>query len=279
MLGYLLMAATTILPRPFELRTVQGEFVNIELSEQQCQWEINIFGKSYRCSTNSKIIVGIDFKQEPGRYPVTIVVSGQPIFLGSIVVTRTNYPTSYWIARKVKRSLEEDKKRKEERNKEAIKIVEALTSGINKYPTMHIPEKFRLPLKRSLIIKSQFGTTRIYRIRERKVLQVSHSSYHRGVDLKASYNTRIYAIGDGVVTCAEHFSKEGNMVIIYHGDNVYSLYLHLRRIRVTEGQKIKMGKNIGLTGDTGASRGPHLHFAVKINGAVVDPLKLVEQFR
>lgn len=97
---------------------------------------------------------------------------------------------------------------------------------------------------------------------------------HTGVDLAAPQGTDIHAAAGGVVIVAEWWSGYGNTVIIDHGNNVWTLYGHIRQggISVEKGQTIKKGEKIAEVGSTGNSTGPHLHFEVRINGTPVDPM-------
>jgi murein DD-endopeptidase MepM/ murein hydrolase activator NlpD len=97
---------------------------------------------------------------------------------------------------------------------------------------------------------------------------------HTGIDLAAPQGTDIHAAEDGVVIVAEWWSGYGNTVIIDHGDNVWTLYGHIRNggIKVEKGQKVKKGEKIAEVGSTGNSTGPHCHFEVRINGNPVDPM-------
>ncbi|MBI2674615.1 MAG: M23 family metallopeptidase [Candidatus Yanofskybacteria bacterium] len=101
---------------------------------------------------------------------------------------------------------------------------------------------------------------------------------HSGVDLRLLIGTRVQAANSGrIILVADDYSKEGNMVIISHGLGIFSVYMHLWRIDVKNGDLVVRGQTIGLSGETGAGvREPHLHFSVKINGAYVDPLEFIE---
>ncbi|MNO48623.1 Murein hydrolase activator EnvC precursor [compost metagenome] len=97
---------------------------------------------------------------------------------------------------------------------------------------------------------------------------------HTGIDLAASEGTDIHAAEGGVVIVAEWWSGYGNTVIIDHGDNVWTLYGHIRNggIKVEKGEQVKKGQKIAEVGSTGNSTGPHCHFEVRINGSPVDPM-------
>ena len=103
------------------------------------------------------------------------------------------------------------------------------------------------------------------------------SRYHRGVDIKATTGTALYAAADGNVNQA-YFSKTGgNTVVIAHPFSgtdkvVETVYMHMDRIDVKAGQKVSKGQQIGTAGNTGNSGGAHLHYAVRFDGVNVDPL-------
>jgi len=96
---------------------------------------------------------------------------------------------------------------------------------------------------------------------------------HKGLDFTAPQGTPIYATGNGTVTEAS-FSAGGfgNHVIINHGYGYETLYGHMVRMKVREGQKVKRGELIGWVGSTGKSTGPHCHYEVHVNGVEVDPV-------
>lgn len=96
---------------------------------------------------------------------------------------------------------------------------------------------------------------------------------HKGLDFTAPQGTPIYATGDGMVSAAGHSeSGYGNHVEINHGYGYQSLYGHLVRLKVRNGQRVKRGEVIGWVGSTGKSTGPHCHYEVHINGREVDPV-------
>ncbi len=96
---------------------------------------------------------------------------------------------------------------------------------------------------------------------------------HKGLDFTAPQGTPIYATGNGIVTTANGLNGGfGNHVVINHGYGYESLYGHMVRIKVHQGQRIKRGEVIGWVGSTGKSTGPHCHYEVHINGQEVDPV-------
>ncbi len=100
------------------------------------------------------------------------------------------------------------------------------------------------------------------------------ASIHRGLDYHAKPGTPVLAANAGTVVLAGDLFYEGNCVIIDHGQQFMTLYMHLSHIEVSEGEKVKEGQKIGLSGATGRATGPHLHVAVRWQGAYLDPAEL-----
>lgn len=96
--------------------------------------------------------------------------------------------------------------------------------------------------------------------------------FHKGQDIAVPLGTPVMATADGVVISAGWHHGYGNAIYIDHGNGVNTRYGHLSRIDVAEGQTIKRGDLIGLSGSTGRSTGPHLHYEVRINGEATNPL-------
>lgn len=94
---------------------------------------------------------------------------------------------------------------------------------------------------------------------------------HTGVDIPAPTGQSIVAASDGVVVSAGWRGGYGMAVVIGHGGGVATLYGHMSRIDVSEGQRIEKGEHLGAIGSTGLSTGPHLHFEVRVDGAPTDP--------
>lgn len=95
--------------------------------------------------------------------------------------------------------------------------------------------------------------------------------FHGGVDLSASQGTEIYASRSGVVTVAKYSSSGGYYVTINHGDGFSTSYLHMTHYIVGVGDHVSAGQVIGYVGNTGLSKGAHLHFSVYYNGNTVNP--------
>jgi murein DD-endopeptidase MepM/ murein hydrolase activator NlpD len=98
---------------------------------------------------------------------------------------------------------------------------------------------------------------------------------HQGADFRAAVGTPVRAPNAGeVVLAADHYFP-GNTIVLDHGDGLYSLFAHLSRVAVHVGTRVARGDILGETGATGRVTGPHLHWAVRLQGTSVDPLSLV----
>ena len=99
---------------------------------------------------------------------------------------------------------------------------------------------------------------------------------HEGIDFVADTGTRVVAAAGGVVTTAEFHPQYGNMIEIDHGNDFSSRYAHLSRLGVKAGQVVKRGQDIGKSGNTGRSTGPHLHFEVRFRGVAQNPKRFLQ---
>jgi murein DD-endopeptidase MepM/ murein hydrolase activator NlpD len=99
--------------------------------------------------------------------------------------------------------------------------------------------------------------------------------FHEGIDLRAGLGTSVHAVADGEVAFAGRLSGYGRMVVVRHKGGLYSLYAHHSKNLVSKGASIRRGQKIALSGNSGRSSGPHLHFEVRRGVAAVDPLRIL----
>ena len=118
----------------------------------------------------------------------------------------------------------------------------------------------------STYITSEFG----YRT---DASSVGGSTNHAGIDIGVSVGTPVVAAADGTVVIAGTYGGYGQYVEISHGNGLTTCYGHNSVVKVRAKQKVKAGQVIALSGNTGISTGPHLHFEVRLNGTPVDPMK------
>ena len=98
---------------------------------------------------------------------------------------------------------------------------------------------------------------------------------HSGVDMACPEGTPIYATRGGKVTIAKYSSSAGNYVQINHGDGYASVYMHMTEYVVSAGDYVAQGQLIGYVGNTGLSKGDHLHFGISYNGEYVNPMEFI----
>ncbi|HTL62147.1 MAG TPA: M23 family metallopeptidase [Nitrospira sp.] len=100
-------------------------------------------------------------------------------------------------------------------------------------------------------------------------------AWHDGLDIGAAANAPVQAPAQGRVTSVGYDPKLGNVVKLDHGYGIETLYGHLAKALVKEGQRVKRGDVVGLVGSSGLATGPHLHYMVKVNGQTFDPTKYI----
>jgi murein DD-endopeptidase MepM/ murein hydrolase activator NlpD len=209
-------------------------------------------------------ILGIPVKEKPGNYDLVIDSPEGTFLKKKVKISERKFPITELL---VTKELEEKgfthSKIKEEVEKENKAIYEILQFFT---PFPYFKESFVYPLEKIKVVGG-FGNIR----KSGKV-----AIQHLGVDLEATTGTPVFAINDGVVKLAKELPNYGKTIVIDHGVGIFSLYLHLNEFKVSEGQKVKRGEIIALSGNTGYSISPHLHFSIKINGISVDPLRFID---
>ena len=100
---------------------------------------------------------------------------------------------------------------------------------------------------------------------------------HLGTDFAAPTGTAVRTVGDGVVEFAGVQNGYGNVVFVKHRNQHVTVYAHLSRINVHQGQSVAQGETVGAVGQTGWATGPHLHFEFRVNGQQQDPMTIVAQ--
>jgi len=218
----------------------------------------------FRRGGNWFVLGGVDVEAPVGESTlhITVDVSGRSVDLSrSVMVHAAHYRTgSLSVAPKFVEPPPEAIKEIEEESKLKATVFassapEPLWSG-----------DFRAPVKAEAT--DSFGTRRMF--------NGKLASIHKGADFRAATGTPVHASNSGVVVLARHLYFEGNCVIVDHGMGLFTESLHFSRIDVKEGQHVKTGDLLGLSGATGRVTGPHLHWAVRWQGAYLDPLKLLK---
>lgn len=123
----------------------------------------------------------------------------------------------------------------------------------------------RFPTTKQFRVSSNFNPRRVNPVTGRV-------APHKGVDFAMPVGTPVLAVGDGEVVIAKRSGAAGNYVVIRHGRQYTTRFMHLKKILVKPGQKVKRGDRIALSGNTGRSTGPHLHYEFWLNNQAVNPL-------
>jgi poly-gamma-glutamate capsule biosynthesis protein CapA/YwtB (metallophosphatase superfamily) len=255
-------SASVSLSNPKQGSTILVEVKNAELSKTSGTFNSKSL-KFFKINGRIFSLVGIDAKMKAGNYKLTVNFSGGKKIEKTIKVAGGNFPTTLlaftpelenqgYSATSVPSMIKDD----------SAKLYEALATSS---PTAYFTKSFFDPLDK-IVNVGAFGNIR---------KSGETSLQHLGTDLQASMDTKVYAINDGVVKATLNLIDYGNTIIIDHGLGIFSLYLHLDKFKVQTGQKISRGQIIGLSGNTGYSIAPHLHFSIKANGASVDPIKFI----
>lgn len=102
--------------------------------------------------------------------------------------------------------------------------------------------------------------------------------HHDGIDIPAPRGTPIVAVDAGVVIYSNNGIRGyGNMIVLAHGDDVFTVYAHNKKNKVKKGQRVERGQVIALVGNTGRSTGPHLHFEIRVKNKVRNPAQYLSK--
>ena len=208
-------------------------------------------------------LAGVDVEAKPGNYQLSLegtLADGTVVRLAQdILVHPGKYKTEKLTVpeRFVKPDPETLRRIEAERQ-----VKEAAFSHETSEPEWS--GKFVPPINTT--VSEGFGT--------RRTFNGKLASVHRGLDYHAKPGSPVTAANSGQVVLARELFYEGNCVIIDHGQQFFSLYMHLSHLEVTEGQRVDKGQEVGLSGATGRATGPHLHTAVRWQGSYLDPAQL-----
>ncbi|UTC57176.1 M23 family metallopeptidase [Treponema sp. OMZ 305] len=132
---------------------------------------------------------------------------------------------------------------------------------------------FTIPVD-SKRITSGFGDRRVFEYTDKK----TSTSLHYGIDYGVPTGTPVHSCAEGKVVLAENRISTGWSVVIEHLPGLYSLYYHMDSLNVQEGQYVKQGEKLGLSGATGLATGPHLHWEIRLNMEAVNPEFFLKEF-
>lgn len=201
-------------------------------------------------------ILGIPLKTKPGVHELKYTRDDVE-YVKTFRIGKKNYKKQY-IRVKNKRHVNPNKKDLERILREKDLILELL-ARFSSSDTVDL--NFKLPLRGRL--SSPFGLRRFFNNEERKP--------HSGIDIAAKRGTAIRSPANGTIINTGDYFFNGNSIFIDHGQGLVSMYCHMHKINVKEGQTIKKGQIIGKVGSSGRATGPHLHWGVFLNGTGVNP--------
>lgn len=224
---------------------------------------------SYNDSTKTWFaLAGVNLETAPGKYVLDLTgergADRTSVSLKrSFSVFRARYP-KIKVALAVPKKFTEPTPEQQQEIAEGVKVKQDYLSRVS--PEREWDGKFAPPAEAE--ISDVFGSQRIFN----GVAQ----SPHLGLDFRVPSGTPVAAMNAGTVLLARPLYFEGNFVVIDHGQGLLTLYLHLSEIKVKEGEVVKRGQIIGLSGGTGRATGPHLHVAVRWQGTYLDPTRLMQ---
>ncbi len=208
-------------------------------------------------------LLGIDMQDTPNLYnlKVTITTSAKTSHKDyPIQVMKEDYSVQHLKLPKKKVDLN---KKTLVRVKTERKQMMAAFDAVSPHP--YWKESFMAPVKGR--ISGRFGS--------RRVINGQQKNPHSGEDIAAPKGTTVAAMNTGTVSLTHDHFFTGKGVILDHGLGLHSMYFHLSKISVKEGQVVKKGQTIGQVGATGRATGPHLHWGVRLNGSRINPYSLI----
>lgn len=246
---------------------------------QSVTWN-NIKFPVTKTSWGSRALWGIDPEEKPGKHGVAVnyrVNGKEAVLTTEINVRDVNYPVSKSMLNVGKFSDKDYTS--DPKFKQLITECSALrTKAFSSVTEDSIGSAIAYPRDMHKIT-GDYWRKRIYlkyssKGKKKKTVE-GKKSFHRGLDLKGDIGAPVYAMADGVVVLSHKMFYEGEMVVIDHGNQVFSYYQHLDSRKVTAGERVKAGSLIGGVGATGMVTGPHLHVAFSIRGVHIDPLSVL----
>lgn len=208
-------------------------------------------------------VVGIDLKTRPGKQHIK-VVAGPSARQMDFTVAAKDYKAQH-IKLKNKSHVNPDPKQVQRFERE-YKEQMAAYGNFREV----VPSNIALDKPANGPLSSPFGLRRFFNGEERNA--------HSGLDFAVPQGTAVKAPADGIVTIVADYFFNGKTVFIDHGQGLITMYCHLSKFQVTQGEQVKRGQVIGNVGATGRATGPHLHWNVSLNNARVDPAIFINEF-
>jgi murein DD-endopeptidase MepM/ murein hydrolase activator NlpD len=213
-------------------------------------------------------LAGVSFDTKPGKYTLELTgdraASAAPLKLAqAFFVSAAHYPKTY-VHLEVEKKFTEPNPEQQQQIADSLKVKQDYLNRVT--PDRQWDGNFTAPADAPT--SDVFGSQRIFNgVAQRE---------HQGLDYRVPTGTPVAAMNSGTVLLARFLYFEGNCVVIDHGQGLETLYFHLSEFKVKEGDTVKRGEVIGLSGGTGRATGPHLHAQVRWQGVALDPARLME---
>lgn len=203
-------------------------------------------------------LIAIDINKKAGAYPLQVFFqNGEKVTQDIVVGARGKIEAPLGIPEKLGGNTVSAGKSLISNLTKENAILNNLRTGTKAFWT----KSFVAPLK-NLTVTDLYGYNR---------KTGEYTIPHKGTDFHAITGTKVYAMNRGVVRVAHTYTIYGKTIVVDHGFGLQTLYMHLSKIYVNEGELVLPGQLIGLSGMTGYADQPHLHISVKINGVSIDP--------
>ena len=276
----LLLAAIPAFAAPWIVRAQPTRLVNgapvlfqvkpsAKLTSLSAIWLGHRLTFSYNTATKTWFtLAGVTFETNPGKYTLDFTgetaASKTPVnFKRTFLVARAQYP-KIKVELAVEKKFTEPNPEQQAQIAEGVKVKEDYLNRVT--PDREWDGNFAPPVDATT--SDVYGSQRIFNgVAQRP---------HWGLDYRVHTGTPVAAMNSGTVLLARFLYFEGNCVVIDHGQGLLTLYFHLSELRVKEGDIVRRGEEIGLSGGTGRATGPHLHVAVRWQGQYLDPARLLQ---
>ena len=224
---------------------------------------------SYDAATKTWFtLAGAAIETPPGKYALEL--TGEPkaatsplTFKRIFAIAKTEYP-QIKVELTVEKKFTEPSPEQQQQIAEGVKVKDDYLNRVT--PDREWDGTFTAPAEAA--ISDVFGSQRIFNGKAQRP--------HYGLDFRVPTGTPVAAMNEGTVLIARFLYYEGNCVFLDHGQGLLTLYFHLSELKVKEGDLVKRGQEIGLSGGTGRATGPHLHVAVRWQGDYLDPARLMQ---
>jgi murein DD-endopeptidase MepM/ murein hydrolase activator NlpD len=261
------LTADEIVIHPQQLSQSQPFLIMVS-SDQNLIWaEGEIFGISFVLEPAGDALIGlagVPRNQKPGSYSIECTVKyadgSSTVLRKTLVITKTDYQIQ---------KLSVDPKYVELSKKDLEWVKKDNQAAARAYASSTDSRLWQRPFVKPAEGRwsAPFGVRRMFNGKER--------SYHSGADIAIPTGTPVVASNDGRIVLVRSMFFGGNTVIIDHGHNVFTGYMHLSKFEVAEGDTVECGQVIGLSGATGRVTGPHLHWMLRMGSEKLDAAGLL----